>query len=255
MGVTYRIDDGITVITLDRPEVFNSIDQETTDGVVDALGRAGVGAKAAVITGAGKAFCAGADLGDLSAEYARSGPDLERIIQTRFNPLVSAILESPVPVIAAVNGVAAGAGMGIALACDLRVMAPRAFMMSAFINVALIPDSGSAWFLPQMVGLSRAMEIAMTGRKVSADEALQLGLAHRVADDALEEAIAWAHQLGEGPTGAYLATRSLLRAAATTGISEILVEEARIQGDLGSRHDHLEGMQAFLEKRKPHFGG
>ncbi|MDH3517839.1 MAG: enoyl-CoA hydratase-related protein [Acidimicrobiia bacterium] len=254
MGVTYRSEGGVAVITLNRPEVFNSIDQRITEGVVRGIEQAGTEARAVVITGAGKAFCAGADLGDLSDEYAQAGPDLETTIATRFNPLVRGILDSPVPVIAAINGAAAGAGMGLALACDLRVMDPNAFMMSAFINVALIPDSGTAWFLPQMVGVSRAMEIAMSGRKVPAAEALSLGLVHRLSEAPVEEAVAWAGALADGPTGAYVATRHLIHQAVAASLADTLDAEAVLQGSLGRRPDHLEGMSAFLEKRKPRFG-
>lgn len=255
MGVTYQNDDGVAVLTLNRPEVFNSVDQTITEGVVHGIAQAGAEARAVVITGAGRAFCAGADLGDLAAEYAAAGPDLEKTITARFNPIVTAILESPVPVVAAVNGAAAGAGMGLALACDVRVMAPKAFLMSAFINVALIPDSGSAWFLPQMIGVSRALEITMSGRKVGAEEALSLGLVHRLSDTPVQEAVAWARTLANGPTEAYVATRKLIHQAASTALSATLAAEARLQGELGRRPNHLEGMAAFLEKREPRFGG
>lgn len=145
--------------------------------------------------------------------------------------------------------------MGLALACDLRMMAESSFFMSAFINVALIPDSSSSWMLPQMVGVSRAMEIAMTGRRVPAEEAERIGLAHRVvADDELgDRAVEWAAQLADGPTEAYLRTRRLIHASGAAGLAEILDEEAQVQGELGRRPAHLEGMAAFLEKRKPDF--
>lgn len=242
-------------MALDRPDQYNAIDQSVTDGLTSGLKRAATEARAVVITGEGKAFCAGADLGDLAAEYERDGPELEAVISRRFNPIVRAILHAPMPVVAAVNGVAAGAGMGLALACDLRVMAPTAYLMSAFINVALIPDSGTAWFLPQMVGASRAIEIAMSGRKVPADEALALGLAHRVSDQPVDTALEWAIRLADGPTEAYAATRYLIHRAGAAALEATLDEEARLQGELGRRPDHLEGVEAFLEKRKPRFGG
>lgn len=255
MTVRYELNDDVAVITLDRPDVFNAIDQPLAEGLIRALDRVGGEGRAAVITGAGKAFCSGADLASLQREYEREGPDLERLIRTRFNPVIEAVLDAPVPVIAAVNGAAAGAGMGLALACDLRVMAEEAFFMSAFINVALIPDSGSAWFLPQMVGVSRAIEIAFTGRRVSADEALSMGLAHRVvaSDGLVAAAVEWARHLADGPTEAYLATRKLIRSAAGSSLAQTLEAEAKLQGELGSRPAHIEGMRAFLEKRKPDF--
>jgi|FLYL01.1.fsa_nt_gi 2-(1,2-epoxy-1,2-dihydrophenyl)acetyl-CoA isomerase len=255
MSVRYELDRDVAVITLDRPDRFNAIDQALADGVIAGLDRAAGESRAVVITGAGKAFCSGADLADLKEEYGRGEPDLEALIRRRFNPLIEAVLDAPLPVLAAVNGAAAGAGMGLALACDLRVMADTAFLMSAFINVALIPDSGSAWFLAHMVGVSRALEITYTGRRVSADEAAGLGLAHRVvpAERVLEEAKSWAAELADGPKDAYVATRRLVRSAAASPLAATLEEEARLQGELGRRRAHLEGMSAFLEKRKPDF--
>jgi 2-(1,2-epoxy-1,2-dihydrophenyl)acetyl-CoA isomerase len=253
LGVTYEQDGSVAVLTLDRPEVFNSIDQTISDELGEGLARAGAEARAAIITGAGKAFCAGADLGDLMDEYENGGPDLHRVITQRFNPVVYALASSPVPTVAAVNGAAAGAGMGLALACDLRVMSERAFFMSAFINVALIPDTGSAWLLPHMVGVSRAMEIAMTGRRVTAEEAQAIGLSHRTAgpEQLMPAAMELAATLAAGPTEALLETRALLHAASAAAMAVTLESEAETQGRLGSRPNHMEGMNAFLEKRKP----
>jgi 2-(1,2-epoxy-1,2-dihydrophenyl)acetyl-CoA isomerase len=255
LGVTYRQEGPVAILTLDRPDVFNSIDQSISDELAVSLQRAGRETGAAVVTGAGKAFCAGADLGDLMGEYEDGGPDLHRVITQRFNPAVTALIDSPVPTVAAVNGAAAGAGMGLALACDLRVMSERAFFMSAFVNVALIPDSGSAWMLPHMVGVSRAMEIAMTGRRVTADEAVAIGLSHRTveADQVLPTAIELASSLAAGPTEALVETRALLHAASAAALAATLEREAEVQGRLGSRPNHMEGMRAFLEKRPPNW--
>lgn len=243
------------MITLNRPQVFNSIDQSLTDSLGESLRRASAEARAAVLTGSGKAFCAGADLGDLLGEYDARGPELENVITERFNPAVQAVLEADLPVIAAVNGAAAGAGMGLALACDIRVMAETAFFMSAFINVALIPDSGSAWFLPQMVGVSRAMEIAMSGRRVPAEEALALGLAVEVVptDETVSAAISRASAMANGPRQAYVETRRIIHAAAAASLEATLAREAEVQGQLGSQPAHREGMTAFVEKRPPNF--
>ncbi len=256
MSVDYTLDGDIAVITLNRPDVFNSIDQSITDGVVSGLERAGGEARAVVLTGAGKAFCAGADLGELRREYAEAGgPDLLSVITRSFNPLVTAVLESAVPTVAAVNGAAAGAGMGLALACDVRVMSSRAFLMSAFINVGLIPDSGSSWFLPAMVGVSRAMEIAMSGRRVDAVESHRLGLAATICDPdvLIDEATRVARGFADGPTVAYRSTRRMLHAAAVSSLRATLEEEARVQGELGALPTHEEGMAAFAEKRTPDF--
>ncbi len=253
MAVTYRQEGPVAVLTLDRPDVFNSINQSISDELAEGLQRAGSEAKAAVVTGAGKAFCAGADLGDLKGEYAQGEVDLYRIITQRFNPAVEALIDAPVPTVAAVNGAAAGAGMGLALACDLRVMSERAFFMSAFVQVALIPDTGSAWMLPHMVGVSRAMEIAMTGRRVAADEAEAIGLSHQTVepDEVVPSAIELASTLAAGPTEALLETRALIHAASAAALRVTLEQEAEVQGRLGSRPNHIEGMNAFLEKRSP----
>ncbi|MGH9168736.1 MAG: enoyl-CoA hydratase/isomerase family protein, partial [Acidimicrobiia bacterium] len=220
-----------------------------------ALQRAGEASRAAVITGQGKAFCSGADLRDLLEDYEVGAPDLAWLVEERFNPVARAVAGAQVPTVAALNGAAAGAGMGLALACDLRVMAEDAYFTSAFINVALIPDTGSSWYLAHTVGLSRALEIAYSGRKVAAQEALGLGMAHAVTppEDLELEAISQAGRLANGPTGAYVATRLLLRGAATSNLDQALAEELRVQGELGARPSHVEGVKAFLEKRSPDF--
>ncbi|HVR32716.1 MAG TPA: enoyl-CoA hydratase-related protein [Acidimicrobiia bacterium] len=255
MSVEYALVDEVAVITLNRPQVFNSIDQSLTDGLRVAFEQASTEARAAVLTGAGKAFCAGADLSDLLDEYAHGGPDLHKTITERFNPAVDAVLDAELPVVAAVNGAAAGAGMGLALACDVRVMAETAFFMSAFINVALVPDTGSAWFLPQMVGVSRAMEIAMSGRRVLAQEALELGLTAEVVetDAVVATAVERAAAMTAGPRRAYVETRRIIHLGAAATLKDTIAREAQIQGELGARAAHREGMAAFVEKRQPNF--
>lgn len=256
MSVTYELRGDVAIITLDRPDVFNSIDKSMTTGVAQGVERAGREARAIVLTGAGKAFCAGADLADLQREYKEAGgPDLHAVITDRFNPLIEALLESDVPTVGAINGAAAGAGMGLALSCDVRVISTRGFLMSAFINVGLIPDSGSSWFLPAMVGVSRAMEIAMSGRRVGSEEAVALGLAIRQSepDDLLGAAVELATGFADGPTNAYRATRRILFAASASSLQASLEEEADVQGALGSLGAHAEGMAAFIEKRQPRF--
>jgi enoyl-CoA hydratase/carnithine racemase len=177
MSVGYRMDGEVAVVTLARPEKFNSVSADLSRGLVAAIARAGEEARAVILTGEGKAFCAGADLADLMADYETSGPDLAAVINDRFNPMVRALVDAPVPTIAAVNGVAAGAGLGLALACDLRVMSSQAFFLSAFIGLALIPDTGSTWMLVHHLGLARAIEFTATNRRMAADEVARLGLA------------------------------------------------------------------------------
>lgn len=254
MSVNYELRGEVAVITLARPERFNSVSIDLSRGFVDALARATNEARAAILTGEGKAFCAGADLADLMGEYEAGGPDLARVIDERFNPMIHALMEVGVPTIAAINGVAAGAGLGLALACDLRVMSSDAFLLSAFIGLALIPDTGSTWLLVKHLGLTRAIEFTVTNRRIEAEEAGSLGLAQVThPGELLTTAEALAHDLAAGPTSAYVANRKILYEAAATDLTTALENEKRIQGELGTLPLHLEGMSAFLEKRKPDF--
>ena len=256
MTVSYRMDGRVAVVTLSRPEKFNSVSQDLSRGLVRAIQRAGAESKAMILTGEGKAFCAGADLGDLMADYESGGPDLASVINDRFNPMVRALIDVPVPTVAAVNGVAAGAGLGLALACDLRIMSSEAFFLSAFIGLALIPDTGSTWLLVQHLGLARAIEFTATNRRMAADEVASLGLASIAQPEALlSSALALGGELASGPTPAYAATRQLLYGAAASTLLSALEAERVTQGELGRTALHLEGMRAFLEKRKPDFSG
>jgi len=255
MSVRYEMQGDVALLTFDRPDRFNAVTQELCDGLVDGLRRAGNEARAVVITGAGKAFCSGADLSDLIGEYETGGPDLARVIHERFNPMVEALLAAPLPTVAAVNGAAAGAGMGLALACDLRVMADSAFFLSAFIGLALIPDTGTTWLLPHHIGLSRAIEFTFTNRRMPAQEAEALGLVAAVTpvEQVVDRAVDIASELADGPTAAYAATRRLLVEAMTTDLATAVEAERATQGELGTSAAHLEGMKAFLEKRPADF--
>ncbi|HZD21894.1 MAG TPA: enoyl-CoA hydratase/isomerase family protein, partial [Acidimicrobiia bacterium] len=176
MASTYQLRGDVALVTLDRPDKYNAIDAALSASVVTHLRKAGEEARAAVITGAGKGFCSGADLSGFEDEYVDARPDLARHLDDEFHPLVHAIADCAVPVIAAINGVAAGAGMGLALGCDIRIMAESAYFASAFTAIGLAPDSGSTWLLPHHVGTSVALEMALTNRKVGAEEALARGL-------------------------------------------------------------------------------
>jgi 2-(1,2-epoxy-1,2-dihydrophenyl)acetyl-CoA isomerase len=260
MSFTPEAEEDISVITLNRPDVYNALDDESGFELLQTVGAAAEDDKirCIVITGAGKAFCSGEDLGALSEGY-RSGkaPDLGHTVEARYNPLIRAIRNAPKPVIAAVNGVAAGAGASIALACDFRVMSTRAKLIVNFVKVGLIPDSGALWFLTKMLGSAKAWELAATGAPVEADEALRLGLATKVAEpDDFEDA--WrslAGELSAGPTQAYSLIKSLVNAAGVIGLDEQLDLEVAAQRAAGKTADHLEGVQAFLEKRAPTFEG
>lgn len=254
MSVNYQLQGEVAVITLARPERFNSVSADLSRGLIHALEQAAKEARAAVLTGEGKAFCAGADLTDLMGEYQSGGPDLARVIDERFNVMIHALMETGVPTIAAINGVAAGAGLGLALACDLRVMSSEAFFLSAFIGLALIPDTGSTWLLVKHLGLSRAIEFTVTNRRIGAHEAESLGLGRVTQpEEMLPAAMSLAQDLATGPTAAYVANRKILYEAAATDLTTALENEKRTQGQLGNSPLHLEGMAAFLEKRKADF--
>lgn len=255
MSTRYEIEGDVAVVTLNRPDRFNAIDAKLSAAVVDALARAGEEARAVVLTGEGKAFCSGADLSGFTDEYESGEPDLAAHLDEEFHPLVHAIGGCAVPVIAAVNGVAAGAGMGLALGCDLRVMAESAYFTSAFTAIGLVPDSGSTWLLPHHLGASLALEMALTNRRMSASEAQDRGLCAEVTPDGdvLARALEYAKKLADLPTDALITTRRLIHGSATLTFGEGLAAEKREQGRLGKTPEHREGVTAFVEKRKPNF--
>lgn len=255
MTTKYDLDGDVAVVTLNRPDRFNAINARLSSDVVAALDRAGAEARAIVLAGEGKAFCSGADLSGFKDEYAAGEPDLAAHLDEEFHPLVHAIGSCAVPVVAAVNGVAAGAGMGIALGCDLRVMAESAYFTSAFTAIGLTPDSGSTWFLPRHLGVSLALEMALTNRRMGAEEAHRRGLCAEVTPDGdvVAKALDYARNLADLPTDALVTTRRLIYGSSTLTFPEALDAEKREQGRLGKTPEHLEGVNAFLEKRKPDF--
>jgi 2-(1,2-epoxy-1,2-dihydrophenyl)acetyl-CoA isomerase len=211
-----------------------------------------------VITGAGRAFSAGEDLAPLAAGYERGeAPPLGDTLVNRYNPLIRAITSAPKPVVAAINGVAAGAGASLALACDLRIASEEAKLMLAFIKVGLVPDSGAVWFLSKMVGSSRAFHLAMTGDPLPASEAFDLGIVHKVCDAGSfeEDWRAFARELASGPTHAYALTKRLVGAAGDSTLDQQLDLEVEAQTSAGASSDHLEGVRAFFAKRRPEFEG
>jgi 2-(1,2-epoxy-1,2-dihydrophenyl)acetyl-CoA isomerase len=256
MNVTYQMDDDdVAVVTLNRPDSFNAITGALTGELVEAMERAGNEARAAVITGAGKAFCAGADLGEIAEGYESSGPNLGKVLDENFHPAVHAIVDASVPTVAAINGAAAGAGLGLVLACDLRLMSDDAFLMSAFAGIGLAPDSGTTWWLPQHLGVSRALEITLTNRRVLAGEARDLGLCLDVVngDNLVLTAIEHARLLADLPPDALVTTRRLIREAAGSSFETALGHERNEQDRLGRTPEHREGVDAFLAKRKPDY--
>ena len=247
--------DGIATVTLDRPDALNSLTVPLKEALIAAfsdLSRDDA-VRAVILTGAGRAFCAGQDLRE------RLEPDaapLDVELRERYNPLIRAIYDSPKPVVAAVNGVAAGAGASLAFACDLRIAADTARFVLAFGQVGLIPDSGATWTLQRLVGAGRAAEIALLPDPVSAVDAERFGLVSRVvpAADLPGEARALAGRVAALSPGAVARTKQALHAAADSTFEEAIELEARLQGEAGSHPDHAEGIAAFMEKRPPRFG-
>lgn len=258
--ILYEVSAGVARITMNRPDKYNAFTGKMIAEMIDAFRQAGkdVAARCIVLTGAGKAFNAGQDLGDVPGVNGQDGAaNHGDMLRSRYNPLIMQIRNTEMPVIAAVNGVAAGAGMSLALACDLRVMSERAYFVSAFINIGLVPDSGGCYFLPRLVGLAKAMEIAAIRDRVTAKEAHRIGLVNRVcsAERLEEEADELATKLAQLPTRAIWLMKQTMNRGLEKGLTETLEQEAYAQEIAGRTEDHREGMQAFLEKRSPMFKG
>lgn len=261
--VLYEVRGSVALITLNRPQALNSFTRRMHQELGVALD--GIAAdrsvRAAVITGAGRGFCAGADLAEFDfapgpnlVERADPGP----IIEQQFNPTVRKLMALRVPTVAAVNGVAAGAGASLAMTCDLAVAASNASFIQAFSRIGLIPDAGGSWLLVKKLGLARAMGCAMLGDKVSASDAREWGMIWDVApegEDCVARAMALAQRLAVLPTAALVQTRKLLRAAASNELDAQLDLERDTQSALGRTHDYIEGVSAFLQKRPPQFKG
>ena len=247
------IEGGIHRITLNRPEVMNALNRDLRRELTAAL-LAGHAARVILLTGAGRGFCSGQDLGDATGLDAAG---FERTLNEEYVPMIRAITEAPVPVIAAVNGVAAGAGANLALACDLVIAAESAVFIQAFTRIGLIPDAGGTSFLPRRVGLQRAMGAALLAEPVSARQAEAWGMIwEAVPDDQFAAVVAArAGKLAAGPTGAYAALKQALRGAFDQPLEAQLAAEARLQGVCGASKDFREGVAAFLEKRAPRFVG
>lgn len=250
----------VALLTLNRPEALNSFTRQMHRDLWAALDRAEANPaiRAAVITGAGRGFCAGADLAEFDFE---PGPDLVQradpgpVIDQAFNPTARRIQSLRFPVIAAVNGVAAGAGASLAMCCDIAIAAPGASFIQAFSKIGLIPDAGGSWFLVERLGLARALALAMTGDKLPAAQARDWGMIWDVQDDPLAAAMAMADKLALMPTKALVATRALLREAGHRTLDEQLDAERDTQSALGRTHDYIEGVMAFREKRPARFQG
>ncbi|KQP12322.1 enoyl-CoA hydratase-related protein [Pseudorhodoferax sp. Leaf267] len=251
----------VRTLRLNRPAALNSFTTELHGELLAALEAAAAdpAVRCVVLTGAGRAFCAGQDLADPAVAPdttpGAAPKDLSQVIARYYAPLVARLRSMPVPVVAAVNGVAAGAGANLALCCDLVVAAHSASFIQAFSKIGLVPDTGGTWLLPRLVGPARALGIALLGDKLPAEEAARIGLIWQCVDDAAlaEMAAALATRLAAMPTRALVATREAMNAAQQLDLPSALAEEAKLQGQLGASNDYREGVEAFRAKRAPVF--
>ncbi len=256
MELIVRKENGVAILKLNRPEVFNSFNQKMAFDLQEALDECEKDdeVRCIVITGEGKAFCAGQDLAEATDP---NGPELKSIVKDHYNPIILRIRNIEKPVIAAVNGVAAGAGANIALACDIVFAKESASFIQAFSKIGLIPDSGGTFFLPRLIGWQKAAALMMTGDKVTALEAESMNMIYKsVPDESFEETVhAFMFQLAQMPTRGLGLTKKALNASLTNNLDEQLEVEGKLQTIAGSTHDFNEGTSAFLEKRKPNFIG
>jgi 2-(1,2-epoxy-1,2-dihydrophenyl)acetyl-CoA isomerase len=257
--ILFEAADGIARLTLNRPERLNSFNTVMHAEVQDALAtlRADGSARVLILTGAGRGFCAGQDLGDRVVAPDGAPPDLGHSIENFYKPLILSLRRLPLPVIAAVNGVAAGAGANIALACDLVIAARSANFIQSFSKIGLIPDSAGTWFLPRLVGHARAMGLTLLGDKLPAEQAVQWGLIWRCVDDGqlADEVDAIARHLAAAPTRGLARTKQAMLDSWGHTLEQQLDVERDYQQELGRSADYAEGVAAFMEKRAPRFTG
>lgn len=253
--ILFEVTEGIARITLNRPDRYNAFNEEMSAEFIDALKTCGKDAaiRAVVITGAGKAFCSGQDLKDVQGKTRSLGESVER----RYNPMIRLVVETEKPFICAMNGVAAGAGASLALACDYVVASENASMLWAFANIGLVLDSGSSWFLPRMAGARKAFELATLGEKISAAQALELGMINAVlpAEQVEARVNEIASRYAKAPTKAIGLIKRMLNRSNHSTLNEMLEMEKNGQEIAGRTHDYKEGVNAFVEKRPAVFTG
>lgn len=252
----YELNEGVATIALNRPEVYNAFNNGLSFELQDALKQAtrDTEVRVVVLTGEGKAFCSGQDLKASAEEEKRSFIDS---IQKRYNPIIKAMRNMPKPIVARLNGVAAGAGCSLALACDIVVAAEESMLVEVFVNIGLVLDSGSSYFLPRLVGSSKAFELSTMGSRIKGKEAYEIGLVNKVVplselDAAVKE---YTDFYANAPTKAIGMMKKMLNRAGNSSLNEMLDYEAYCQEIAGSTEDYKEGVNAFLEKRKPNFTG
>jgi len=255
--VRYELLDDVARVTLARPEQMNALNVAMHGELREALQRAEREAGALLLTGAGRGFCAGQDLAERGASAPGQRPDLRGSIENRYKPLILALRRLRIPTVCAVNGVAAGAGVSLALAHDVVLAARSARFMLAFVKIGLMPDSGATFFLPRLVGHARATLLSMTGEPLSAEKAAAWGLVSDCVDDERlqEEALALARRMAAGPRLAYLRMREAFERSGAHTLEQQLDLERDFIGELGGSDDYLEGVAAFKEKRTPRFSG
>jgi len=258
-SVLFEVQDGYALVTLNRPDKLNSFNPEMHQRLRDALAtvKSREDIRAVLLTGAGRAFCAGQDLSERVMTPGGPPPDLGQTIGTQYNPLVRTLRTLEKPVVCAVNGVAAGAGANVALACDIVIAARSASFLQAFAKIGLMPDSGGTYFLPRLVGTARAMGLALLADKLPAEDAARIGLIWKCVDDAqlMDEAKRIAAAFGRGPTKAYGAIKEALYASPHNSLDAQLNFERDVQRELGRTEDYREGVAAFMAKRAPEFKG
>ncbi|MRX11737.1 2-(1,2-epoxy-1,2-dihydrophenyl)acetyl-CoA isomerase [Pseudoduganella sp. FT25W] len=261
-NILFEISDGVATLTLNRPDKLNSFTQAMHDELRHALKRlateaASGAARVLVLTGAGRGFCAGQDLSDRSVEPGARAVDLGDSVEKNYAPLVQSLRALPLPVIGAINGVAAGAGANIALACDIVLATKSASFVEVFCKLGLIPDTGGTYFLPRLVGSARAMGMAMLGEKLSAEKAEAWGLIWKAIpdEDFAAEVQAMARHFASAPTKGLAFTKKALHASAHNSLQQQLALECGMMSELGRSDDYREGVAAFMEKRAPEFKG
>ena len=256
--IRYAVDQGVASITLSRPDVLNAFNKRMAQELQRALGVAGKddAVRAVMITGNGRGFCAGQDLAEATGGDL-SKVDLGDIVATNYSPSIIAIRELEKPVVAAVNGVAAGAGANLALACDIVIAAEDASFIQSFTKIGLIPDTGGTFFLPRLIGPARATALMMLADKVPATKALEWGMIYQVVPNTvlIDTAMALARQLATMPTRALGLTKKALNLSMGADYKTALSVEERMQREAGHTEDYLEGVRAFLDKRKPNYTG
>lgn len=254
--IMLSIDDRIATVTLNRPDRLNACSLDMADELSDALDRLD-GARVLVLKGAGRAFCSGADLAARGDRPVTGGQGSYLALTQKYNPLIMKLARMEMPVISAVNGPAAGVGCSLALVADFVVAARSGYFLQAFVNIGLVPDGGSSWMLPRLIGKARATQMMMLGEKISGDQAADWGMIYKCVDDAdlTDEVHALADRLAHGPTVAYATMRRTILTALEQGLANTLQAEAEGQRVAGSSDDAREGGVAFLQKRKPEFCG